>query len=81
LPDAQRIRVLNAVPGRELLLIDAMLPRDFRQRLAALHDMHGRTRLTPAHGQRGRARAGSEHRKAHARQEHPNHRRGAAAAA
>jgi hypothetical protein len=37
-----------------------MLPSDFRQRLAALHDVHGGARLTPADGQIARARASDD---------------------
>jgi hypothetical protein len=42
-----------------------VLPRDFRERLATLHDVHGGTRFAPVDGQRRRrARAGRKQRQA-----------------
>ena len=51
---------MEAVPARELLRVDAMLPGDLRQRLAALHDVHGGASVAAAHIHFLRARAGRE---------------------
>ena len=40
----------DAVPVRELLLIDAVLPGDLVKSLAGLHDVHGRAGFAPADG-------------------------------
>ena len=46
LPHVQHVGIADAVPAREVALIEPVLPRDLIQRFAAAHDVHGRARDT-----------------------------------